>query len=691
MKNELQRKVKSEHLDRSAYLYIRQSTVHQVFENPESAKRQYDLRRRAIALGWPDESVIVVDSDLGQSGASAEDREGFKRLVSEVGTGQAGIVMGLEVSRLARSSADWHRLLEICALTDTLILDEDGIYDPTNFNDRLLLGLKGTMSEAELHVLKARLHGGLWSKARRGELKLGLPVGLAYDAADRVVLDPDKQVQESMRLFFETFCRTGSALATTKYFLKNEIKFPRKLRTGPNKGTVVWGELDHAKAIQLLHNPRYAGAFAFGRSKTRRKPDGGTIVKKLPREQWDTLILDAHPGYISWSEYEENQRRLLENAGAHGLDRRKNPPREGPALLQGLAVCGICGSRMVVHYYDRKGRTVPQYVCWKNWIATSNHKCQTVSGLYLDDAVGSLLVEAVAPLALDVSLTVQEELRQRIEDADRMRRKHVERTRYEAELAKRRYMRVDPDNRLVADSLEADWNNKLREWNDAQREYERLRDADRMLIDEEQKAAMLALATDFPRLWNDPNTSPREKKRMARLMIEDVTLIKNKNITAHVRFKGGATRTITVPTPLPAGQLVKTSADVVAEVDRLTNQHTDSQVAAILNERGFKSGTGKAFNTHTVRNIRRAYGVKSLYEKLREKGMLTKREMAARLGITPVRVKIWARHGLVKGHVCNDMGERLYEDPGSNPPVKRNGQRLSKRRRFPEECGISSK
>jgi DNA invertase Pin-like site-specific DNA recombinase len=346
-------KVTTGHLKRNAYLYIRQSTLRQVFENTESTIRQYDLRQRAVALGWPVERIMVIDTDLGHSAATAADREGFQKLVTEVSLGKAGIVLGLEVSRLARNSTDWHRLLEICALTDTLILDEDGIYDPSHFNDRLLLGLKGTMSEAELHVIRARLQGGILNKARRGELQCPLPVGLMYNPEGRPSLDPDKQVQDSIRFLFDAFRRSGSACAVVKAFRQKQLLFPRRLKRGPNKGELVWAELRHSRALYVLHNPRYAGAFVFGRNRTRTKADGSTTYIKLPREQW-TLLKDVHPGYISWGQYEENLQRLRDNAFANGQDRRKSPPREGPALLQGLAVCGICGSRMTVRYHVRQ-------------------------------------------------------------------------------------------------------------------------------------------------------------------------------------------------------------------------------------------------------------------------------------------------------------------------------------------------
>jgi len=312
--------------------------------------------------GWPVERIIVIDNDLGQSGASAADREGFQRLVAEVGMGKAGIVLGLEVSRLVRNNADWHRLLEICALTDTLILDEDGVYDPGHFNDRLLLGMKGALSEAELHFLRARLQGGIMNKARRGELQCTLPVGFAYSTEGKPALDPDKQVQQSLYFLFETFRRTGSACAVVKTFHQQDLLFPCRLHKGPRKGCLAWTELVHSRVLEILHNPRYAGAFAYGRKHSRKKIDGKTSCTKVPREQW-LLIPGAHPGYISWEEYEDNLRRLRENAQAHGEDRRNSPPREGPALLQGLAVCGLCGNRMTVRYHCRRGRLFPDYYC----------------------------------------------------------------------------------------------------------------------------------------------------------------------------------------------------------------------------------------------------------------------------------------------------------------------------------------
>ena len=674
-------KVTSRHLRRQAYLYIRQSTLRQVVENTESTERQYALRQRAVALGWPIEQVVVIDRDLGQSGASAADREGFQQLVRDVGLGRAGLVMGLEVSRLARNSTDWHRLLEICALTETLILDEDGLYDPAHFNDRLLLGLKGTMSEAELHVLRARLRGGIVNKARRGELEMPVPVGFVYDAASRVILDPDQRVQDTIRAFFETFRRTGSATAIVKTFRDQQLLFPRHARHGIHDTGTRWVPLQHSRALWVLHNPRFAGAFFFGRSRQRRSGDSRMVIERLPRDEWTALIPDAHAGYITWEEFEENQRRLRENAQAIGGDRRRSPPREGPALLQGIVVCGQCGDRMTVRYHRRHGTLWPTYMCQRRGIARAEPICQSVPGRGLDEAIGRVLIETVTPLTLEMALTVQHELQTRLEEADRLHRRAVECARYEADLARRRYLQVDPANRLVADELEAQWNRALQQVVDAQETYDRHRQGDRLGVDEEARARILALATDFSRLWHDPHTPDRERKRMVRLLMEDVTLIKTAaGLTTHLRFRGGATTTLTLARALNAWQLRETSTEIVALIDQLLDQHTDESVATVLNARGYVSGTGRPFQGRIVQNIRREYQLRSRYERLRVRGMLSRDEIAGRLKVSAATVKVWGHHGLLPRYVCNDKGECLYEPPGPNAPIKMQGRRLSDRR-----------
>ena len=655
-------KITAEHLQRAAYLYIRQSSLHQVLENTESTERQYALRRRAVALGWPDDRVVVIDRDQGQSGASASDRIGFQRLVADVGLGKAGIVMGLEVSRLARNNADWHRLLEICAMSGTLILDEDGLYDPVQYNDRLLLGLKGTMSEAELHILKARLVGGVLNKARRGELKMPLPIGLVYTADNRVALDPDQQVQQSLRTFFATFARTGSAWRTVQTFRREGLRFPKRGQAG--KGEVVWQALSHHIALDTLHNPRYAGAFCFGRRRTWKDIDGRVRIQELPREKWRFLKKEAHPGYITWDEFLANEQRLLDNHQQHGGgSSRGGPAREGPALLQGLVICGKCGRSMTICYHHRETLLTPSYVCQKECIEHSESSCQRIPGAAIDEAVGQLLVQSVTPLALEVVLNVQGEIQARMAEADRLRRQHVQRAQYEADQARVRYMLVDPNNRLVADTLEAQWNEKLRLLAQAKADCEQQEQLAAVRVTEEQKAQVLNLAADFPRLWRDPKTPDRDRKRMARLLIADVTLRKDQDIRVQVRFKGGATHELRLPLPKSAWELRLTNPEIMAEIDRLVPDHAESEIAGLLNARGWRSGCGKPFTLRLVNQLRRKYGIKGRRERLREQGWLTVHEIAEALGCHWGKINYWRLTGLIEGVRVNDKDDRLYKRP----------------------------
>ncbi|MDE0680234.1 MAG: recombinase family protein [Gammaproteobacteria bacterium] len=665
-------KVTASHLSRDAYLYVRQSSLRQVFNHGESTRRQYNLRERAVALGWSIESVVVIDSDLGLSGADG-DREGFQRLVAEVGMGRAGIVLGLEVSRLARNSTDWHRLLEICALSETLILDEDGVYDPGDFNDRLLLGLKGTMSEAELHMMRARLRGGTLSAARRGELRVSLPVGLVYDPLGNVMLDPDLQVQHSLRLLFDTFTRTGSANATVRHFNQENLLFPHRPKGGPHKGELHWKPLRYARALRALHNPRYAGAYAFGRNRSQRRPGGGTETRRLPREEWTVLLRDVHPGYITWERFEQNERKIRENDMAHAPGAgRRSPPREGPALLQGLAICGVCGRTMAVRYHKQKEGLHPYYLCSHEGQQTSSRWCQNIPGAAIDRVIGELLVELMTPLTLDVALQVQDEMSARAEEVDRWHAQQVQRAREEADLARHRFMQTHPDHQLVANTLEADWNEKLRALNDAQQELERRRADPAPGLDDEQRERILALASDFPRLWNDPATPHRERKRMARLLIEDVTVTKATR-SLGVRLRGGATRQITW-TPEPhISEVYKTSDEVVAEIDRLLDDHTSSKVAELLNERGHRSGHGLAFTARLVDVIRNRYALKPHYQRLRDRGFLQVDEVARQLGVSHRTVYRWRKAGLLRRHVYCDAGYCLLEIPDPPPEKRGNG------------------
>lgn len=671
-------KVQPRHLKRGAYLYVRQSSMRQVLENTESTKRQYALRGRAIALGWTDDRIVVVDSDQGESGASAAWREGFQRLVAEVGMGKAGIVMGLEVSRLARNNADWHRLLEICALSDTLILDEDGVYDPSNFNDRLLLGLKGTMSEAELHVLKARLRGGVLNKARRGEYRCSLPVGFVYDPLGNVVLDPDAQVRETIQHFFETFARLGSAHRTVRSFREEGLLFPSRLKGRKGAAGIVFLPLTASAANRVLHNPRYAGIYAYGRRRYCRTAEGKTGVESLAPGDWTACIPDAHPGYITRAQHEENLRVLSENAKGYGAARQQ-PPREGAALLQGRGVCGRCGSRLQVRYRSGRGRNEVWYVCWRAAASRGAPTCQSIAGGQVDAAVGALIGRIVTPAAIELALEVRKELQQRVQEADRLRSRTVQRAEQEAELARQRYLMVDPHNRLVADTLEADWNQKLRSLAAAREEFERQRANQSAGLDEASLERLSTLAADFQRLWNDEHTPARERKRMVAHIIEDVTLVKlpDDGVTrVHVRFKGGRTETLTTSNPKSSAEMVKTAPDLVAAIDALLDDHVYEEIAEILNQENLRPGgsarPGRGDDCFTPRRVEyvvHAYQLRSRYERLRARGMLTSKELAARLGVSVWTLANWAERGLLVRHAINGHSY-LFEDPGPNPPTK---------------------
>lgn len=651
-------KVTRNHLDRVAYLYIRQSSLYQATYNQESTARQYRFRERAGALGWRADQIVVIDEDQGQSGESAANRSGFQRMVAEVGLGKVGIILSLEVSRLARNCADWHRLLEICALTDTLIADEDGLYDPNHFNDRLILGLRGTMSEAELHFLRARLQGGKLNKARRGELKLMLPPGLVYDAAGRVVLDPDRQVQQAIRLVFDTFEREGSAWGVTRTLAQQQVKLPLTVRSGPAAGETGWIEPTLSRVFRILKNPRYAGVYFYGRTRQRR----GTVVKRLAQEEWKALIPNAHPGYITWDRYQANL-KVLE---ANSLHLRKNglptPAREGIALLQGLVVCGRCGQRMTIRYHHSRSRITPVYCCQSVSKERGGQLCQILPGHPIDQAIGEQVAEAMTPATIQVALEVFEELRRRHEEVDALHRARIERARQEADLAQSQFLRVNPENRLVADALEQRWNERLRELSTADEVYTHWKQGTVTPMDGEVREQVLNLAQDFPAVWNHPRTSPRDRKRMLRLLIEDVTLTRGEGIHVGIRWKGGALTQMTLPPPKTAPELRRTPPEVLAAITELTRHHADREIARVLNGQGQRSGVGLSFNGESIRRVRAAHGIPSYADHLRKAGMLASEEIVAQFGVTEAILIKWRRAGQIRAIRCNQK-EYLHEPP----------------------------
>ncbi len=492
---------------------------------------------------------------------------------------------------------------------------------------------------------------------------------------------PTRSVQQALEHLFATFARTGSARAVVYEFTREGLLFPTRIRKGHRTGELAWVQPAHWRVLRALHNPRYAGAFAYGRRKSRKTPDGKMTSHQLPREEWTALIPDTHPGYLSWEQFEQNLRTLAENARAHGQDRTAGPAREGPALLQGLVICGRCGNRMSVQYHHRRGVLVPDYRCIRETIQRHGPQCQTIPGRRVDDTISRLLLETVTPLALEVALTVQAELEQRADEADALRASHVERARHHAELARRRYLAVDPDNRLVADSLEADWNDKLRALNAAQDDYQRDTAAAHALLTEQHKARIRRLAADFPALWSDPATPARERKRIARLLIEDVTLDRTDQIHLHVRFRGGQTTSLTLPLPTPIGEQRKTTPALIAQIDQLLDDHTEGEIAELLNQQGLRSHDDKPFTGYIVKCLGKNHKLGSHQARLHATGMLTLTEITEQLGVHQHTIKAWRRAGLLTSRKANDRNEQLYDPPEPDDPrlIKRLGQRLADR------------
>jgi DNA invertase Pin-like site-specific DNA recombinase len=608
-------KIRPDHLERPAFVYVRQSTLFQVREHTASTARQYDLVQRAEELGWSRASITVIDQDQGRSGASAEGRDGFQFLIAQVGLGQAGAVLSLEASRLARSCSDWYRLLEICALTDTLVIDEDGVYDPSQYADRLLLGILGAMSEAELHWLRNRLLGGKLARAEQGELRMRPPVGLLFDAARRLVLDPNEEVQQAVRLLFALFEQTGSALAVVKHFGEHHLLFPDRLWGKIRDGDLLWKPLRHGRVLDVLHNPRYAGVYVYGRTQTRTRTAPGEAprvkgrTRRVATVDWPIVRHNAHPGYISWEQFLRNQQRLDDNCTHRGTDRR-GAVRAGQALLQGIVLCGQCGRRMSVRY-TRNG-TTPSYECNQVHKQQGGRTCQSVRGDGIDAAVSGLFLEALQPAQLEVSLATLEQIEDQARQVERQWQLRLEGARYEAELARRRFVAVEPENRLVARTLERDWNDKLAAVERLEREYATLQTPNSCVLGPEERQRLLALTEDLPALWCAATTTQTERKQLLRFLIKDVTLTKqDRVITLAIRWQTEACTVAEVPRPPRSCDARRTPAIVVARVRVLASGHTDGQIAAVLNQEGLTSGMKGKFTSSKIQWIRYAYDIPS--------------------------------------------------------------------------------
>jgi DNA invertase Pin-like site-specific DNA recombinase len=641
-------KVTNAHLAKKAMLYIRQSTTRQVLENAESTARQYALKDKLVALGWPSDNVVTVDHDLGKSGADARNRDGFQRLVGDVSNGLVGAVASIECSRLSRSSADWSRLTQFCAYTNTLLIDADGIYDPNDFNDRLLLGLKGTMSEAELHFLQERMRGGLMNKAKRGDLRKPVPIGYTY-SEDRLVKDPDMEIQNAVEMLFDVFRRTGSAHGVAQYFRAKGFKFPHRIRKNSRNGDVEWMNLEYHSTLDILHNPCYAGVYSYGESQRVWTPEGKK-PKMMPREDWYVFIKDHHDAYISLEEFEANERTLNENSAQRKSADKRTPPREGTALLQGLAWCGKCGKRMHVKYSWQNGRQIPYYVCEQNTADYGRSICQSMSGQAIDERIAELLAARLTPEVIAQSIAVQKELDQRQGESLNYYRMREERCKYEAELACKRFMGVDPDNRLVALELESAWNVKLKHLEDARNEYDENAEKIERGKCERDYTLLDKLSQDFANVFLSDSVSSKDRKRMLRYLVEDVTLDRmESSILIQVRFKGNTTQSAAIDAPLRCYEATATAPDVLKIINDAAETLIVEDIVSLLNRQGLKSGTGMAFNPNMVKCIMRKHSIPTLKERYLDRGYIICATKAASLGITTKALMSQIRSGKYQG------------------------------------------
>ena len=650
-------KITEHHRSKPAYIYLRQSTPGQVRHHQESTERQYALREQALELGWSDSAIRILDRDLGMSGAQATGREDFKTLVADVSMGQVGAVFALEVSRLARSNLDWHRLLELCALTETLVIDEDGCYNPGDFNDGLLLGLKGTMAQAELHFLRARLLGGKLNKAKKGELHFPLPVGFCYDEERRIILDPDEEVRGAVGLVFHLFRETGTAFAVMQRFAENRLRFPKRSYGGAWDGKIIWGRLTHGRVLGLLKNPSYAGVYVFGRYQYRREINAaGEIQKRMhaaAMADWRVSLQEHHEGYISWEEFLENQERLEKNRTNGEEMVLSGPAREGLALLQGLLLCGHCGRALSVRYTGNGG-IYPCYQC--NWLrreGLASKDCLSFRCDLLDAAVAKEVLEALQPAELELALAALQELEARDQTILRQWKMRLERAEYEAALAERRYQEVDPSQRLVAATLERRWNAALLQLEDLKKQAAEFQRQEARIATPEQKAKVLALARDLPRLWHAPTTQAKDRKRMLRLIIKDITIEKlnQKQLAVHMRWQGGASSDLYVQIPPNRADRVRYPAALVDRVRDLAQSLPNAEIAERLNREGHVSALGKPFTGSMIQWIRYRYQIPNIT--LARPDELTVEQVAKHFGVSPNVVYYWINRRVIRARRLN--------------------------------------
>jgi DNA invertase Pin-like site-specific DNA recombinase len=647
----------SSQLRRAAIVYVRQSSPSQLERNTESTQRQYALVTQAVELGFAREAVVVIDEDLGISGSGSAERSGFARLTAEVALGHVGLVLGLEVSRLARNNADWYRLLDLCALTDTLIGDGDGLYHPRAFNDRLVLGLKGTMSEAELHTLRARLEGGIRSKAARGELRRALPVGLVWgQAPGEVGFHPDEQVCGAIRTVLERFAELGSVRAVWLWLRQEGLKFPLQATTLGGPAQIRWVTPTYQAIHNVVTHPAYAGAYVYGRTRHERYvTETGQVrtrSRHLPAAEWEVLIPDHHPGFIDWEAYQANQARV----GANIRPQAHQPGgavREGAALLQGIAVCGKCGRRLAVHYRGRN--STPGYHCaGRDLVGGRGVYCLSVGGVQIDQAVAEAFLAALTPAGIHAAVAAAERLEADHDAALEQWRLEVERARYQAGLAERRYLAVDPDNRLVARGLERDWEDKLAEVAAAEAELERRQQRRPKTLTAHQRTAIRSLGDDIGRVWQAPTTTDRDRKELLRTLLEEVIVTVDRDAARAellLRWRGGQASELVVELPRSHPPRIRTDEDTIALVRRLAAHYPDATIAGILNRQGRRSARGLRFTATIVQGLRYHWGIACYQPPTTppEGELVTIAKAAELLDVAPSTVHRWLADGFIAG------------------------------------------
>ena len=659
-------KAQPRHYQRLAVVYVRQSTPQQVLHHRESQELQYRLVERAAALGWPADRIAVIDDDLGLTGTTAEGRQGFQRLLAEVGQDQVGLVLGIEMSRLARSCKDWYHLLEICALFGTLLADQEGIYDPCNYSDRLLLGLKGTLSEAELHMLQSRMQQGRLNKAARGELFSHPPAGYAMEVQGQMIMDPDEQAQGVIRLIFQKFEELGTINAVARYLRQQNLRLGLRPHYGPDRGRLVWRAGVRGTVRNLLRNPIYAGAYAYGRFKTdaRRKVAGKRSSGRWESDisQWTVLLKDRLPAYITWEQYEKNLRKMSENqarATAAGA------PRNGAALLGGIVRCPHCGGHMSVSYSGR--RRSYRYSCDRNGLKSGGRGCQTVQGQVVDEVVARGVLQVLEPAALELSIQAAEAVHQERDQLDRHWKQQMQRVRYEAGLAQRRYEAVDPANRLVAQTLENGWESALSQCQQVEQDYQRFQQEQPGGLSEEQRRNILAMATDIAALWRADTTSPADRQQIVRLLVQEIVVDTHggeEQITVSIRWQGGyesrhgACRSVWRFEQLHNfDQLLKRAAEL------RQNGNSSRCVAGILNAEGFRSPTvGRGFSADSVNQLLSRAGIfgppsrRVSFAAALRRGECWLADLAARLHMPYVTLNSWIHRGWLKSRKVAEAG-----------------------------------